>query len=92
MSQMIIANRLTDGRVVFMTRDGGWAESIADGHLTPDGPESERLLEIGQRGERDCEVVDPCLIEVTEFNGTRTPTAYRELIRATGPTIRPDGR
>jgi hypothetical protein len=83
---MIIANRLTDGRVVFMTADGGWVESIADGYLIPDG-ESERLLETGTRGERDCAVIDPLLIEVEEQDGARTPTSYREEIRARGPSV-----
>ncbi len=92
MSQMIIANRLTDGRVVFMTAEGGWVEPIADGYLIPDESDSGRMLEIGQRGELACEVVDPCLIDVTERNGIRLPTSYREQIRATGPTARPDGR
>ncbi len=91
MSQMIIANRLVDGLVVFMTAAGSWAESIADGVLipdeAPDGDESERLLEVGKDGERDCLVIDACLIEVEERNGVRTPTSYREEIRARGPSI-----
>ena len=86
MSQMIIANRLTDGVVVFMTADGAWVEAIADGYLFPDD-EAERQLELGGRGELDCEIIDPCLIEVEERDGIRTPTSYREEIRARGPSI-----
>lgn len=88
MAQMIIANRLRDGRVVFMTAEGAWVESIDDGLLIDDAAESGRMLDIGMRGERNCEIIDPCLIEVTEQDGVRTPTAYREEIRATGPTVR----
>jgi hypothetical protein len=86
MSQMIIANRLTDGLVVFMTADGGWVESIDDGCLIENG-QAEALLEIGQRGERDCQVIDPNMIDVEERDGARTPTSYREEIRARGPSV-----
>ncbi len=90
MRQMIIANRLMDGRVVFMARDGSWMDSIADGVLIVDESAAQSLFEIGKRGERDCQVVDPCLIDVTERNGVRIPTVYREEIRANGPTVRTD--
>jgi len=88
---MIIANRLGDGRVVFLTGDGTWVESIADGQLIVGESESERLLEVAKRGEQDCLVVDSCLIDVVERNGIRTPTVYREEIRATGPTVQTNG-
>ena len=84
---MIIANRLTDGLVVFMTADGSWVESIADGILIPDETEAERLLEVGKDAERNCQVIDACLIEVEERANVRTPTSYREEIRARGPSI-----
>ena len=91
MSQMIIANRLEDGRVVFMTGDAAWSDSINAGCLIFDEPESARLLDIALESERNCEVIDPYLIDVCEENGVRTPTSYREKIRATGPTVQTGG-
>jgi hypothetical protein len=91
MSQMIIANRLEDGRVVFMTGDAAWSDSINAGCLIFDEPESARLLDIALESERNCEVIDPYLIDVCEENGVRTPTSYREQIRATGPTVQTGG-
>jgi hypothetical protein len=88
---MIIANRLHDGLVVFMAADGSWEESIARGCLVDDAAESERLLGVALRSEEACEVVDPYLIDVREDNGARTPTSYREQIRATGPTVQTGG-
>lgn len=88
---MIIANRLQDGRVVFITGDGAWTDSLNKGYLIFDEPESARLLEIALRSEQDCEVVDPYLIDVSEKNGVRTPTSYREQIRAMGPTVQTGG-
>jgi sulfite reductase (NADPH) hemoprotein beta-component len=91
MFKMIIANRLTDGLVVFMAADGGWVEAIADGVLIDDeasGPDaSARLFDVAMDGERNCLVVDPNLIDVTERAGVRTPTSYREEIRARGPSV-----
>lgn len=91
MPQMIIANRLVDGRVVFMTDQDAWTDSINQGCLILDEPESVRLLDIALRSEKDCEVVDPYLIDVSEDNGVRTPTLYREQIRAIGPTVQTGG-
>ena len=88
---MIIANRLRDGRVVFLAGDESWVESIAEGQLILDEPEGDRLLEVGRQGEHDCLVIDPCLIDVAVQNGVRTPTAYREEIRASGPTVQTNG-
>ena len=35
-------------------------------------------------------VIDPYLIDVIEGDSERRPTRFRELIRAKGPTVRPD--
>jgi len=88
---MIIANRLVDGRVVFMTDQGAWTDSINEGCLILDESESVRLLDIALRSEKDCAVIDPYLIDVSEDNGVRTPTLYREQIRAIGPTVQTGG-
>ena len=87
MTKMLIANRLTDGLVVFRTEDSAWAESIAAGQLIAGDTESARLLEQALAEERDNVIIDPCLIDVTEIDGRRVPDSYREEIRATGPSI-----
>jgi hypothetical protein len=85
--QMIIANRLTDGLVVFYTDAGGWSVDIADGVVIDDEAEQERLLAAARDDETRCVVVDPNLIDVTIDNGSPRPVAIREAIRAFGPTI-----
>jgi hypothetical protein len=92
MLQMIIANHLRDGRVVFLAQDGSWVDSISDGQLILDESESSRLLEVGKRGEQDSLIIDPCLIDVVEQSGIRRPTVFREEIRATGPTVQTNER
>lgn len=84
--QMIVASRLTDGRVVFLADRDRWVESIQDGTLAESREEAAGLLEIAQRSVRDCRVVDPYAIDVTVEGGARRPASLREAIRAFGPT------
>lgn len=85
--RMIIANRLTDGLVVFYTDAGGWSVDIADGVVIDDDAEQERLFEAAKEDETRCLVIDPNLIDVTVDNGSPRPVEIREAIRAFGPTI-----
>lgn len=87
MAQMLIANRLGDGLVVFRAADGGWVESIEAGLLIGDEEAAEGLLEQSMADARNNLIIDPNLIGVTERAGRRVPDAIREAIRAAGPTI-----
>ena len=86
MPQMLIANRLTDGLVVFRASDGAWVESIEDGALVEDD-DADELLARGREDEAANLVIDPNLIPVSAVSGKRTPDSVREAIRAAGPTI-----
>ena len=88
MPQMIIANRLIDGAVVFLAPGDSWDVSIDAGTVIADDLEGQRLLGVAKQHEARCMVVDPTLIEVTVENGKPRPTAIREAIRAFGPTVR----
>lgn len=84
---MIIANRLTDGLVVFLTESRGWSVDIADGIVIEDDSDEKRLFAAAKSDETQCKVVDPNLIDVTVDNGHPRPVAIREAIRAFGPTV-----
>ena len=85
--QMIIANRLIDGRVVFMDDSGGWVNEISDGLLLAGRRDAdERLLEAEEAVEGN-QVVDPYLIDVSADGGRRRPVQVRERIRAFGPSV-----
>jgi hypothetical protein len=87
MPQMIIANRLKDGIVVFLAAGERWVPKIADGLVIEGEAERERLFATAKAHEARCLVVDPQPIDVVvEATGPR-PTAIREAIRAFGPTI-----
>jgi hypothetical protein len=90
MPQMIIANRLRDGAVVFLASGEAWATSIASGTLIDNEADATRLMAVAKRHESECRVIDPQLIEVEVADGTPRPTAIREAIRAFGPTVRTD--
>jgi hypothetical protein len=90
MPQMIIANRLRDGAVVFLAPGESWELAIAAGTVIDDQEEATRLFAVAKRHETECRVVDPTLIEVEIKDGAPRPTAIREAIRAFGPTVRTD--
>ena len=90
MPQMIIANRLRDGAIVFLAPNEAWEPAIGAGTLIDDEAEATRLLAVAKRHEGECRVIDPQLIEVEIRDGSPRPTAIREAIRAFGPTVRTD--
>lgn len=90
MPQMIIANRLRDGVVVFLAPNEGWEPAIAAGTLIDNEADATKLMAVAKRHEGDCQVIDPQLIDVELTDGKPRPTAIREAIRAFGPTVRTD--
>lgn len=88
--QVISANRLADGLVVYLTGDGGWSEQIDDA-LVFDGATAGDTALATATGSVDRQiVVDPYAIDIDESGGVRRPTRFREFIRAHGPTVRRD--
>jgi hypothetical protein len=87
MLQMIIANTLADGFVVFLTEDNSWTNDIAAGALAETDEQAESLLDLAKQAEQANLVIDPYLIPVELDAGLRKPTEYREYIRAMGPTV-----
>ncbi|HET7717900.1 MAG TPA: DUF2849 domain-containing protein [Bauldia sp.] len=83
----ITANRLDDGRVVFLDANGGWTLDVAEARLLADGPELDEATAYAQ-GQHDARiVVEPYAIDMTVIDGRPTPTRIRERIRAEGPSI-----
>jgi hypothetical protein len=83
--QMVIANRLRDGLTVFLAPGERWSEAISEGAVAQDATGAAALLAIAERHAAQNVVVGPYLIEV---GGTdRRPLAWREAIRAFGPTV-----
>lgn len=83
----VTGNRLGDGEVVFWNR-GDWRERFAEIELFADAAEAEAALE--QARAQPTVIVDPYMIEVRVEDGLPVPIAYRERVRALGPTIHPE--
>jgi hypothetical protein len=80
---LITANRLRDGRVVYLAAGERWSEAYADGVGTRDVAERDRWLAWAKTRERD--VCGAYAIEATvDASGARELTA-RERLRALGP-------
>jgi hypothetical protein len=86
-TQVITANRLADGLVVYLARDGGWSRRLADGWVSRDEAEAVRLNELAADAQKRCLVVGPYPIDVTVEGGAVKPVRLREAIRAEGPTV-----
>ena len=86
MPQSIIANRLTDGLVVFFVEPGRWAEQVDSAGVFEAGAAAQQQLVLARADEAACLVIDPNLIDVEVADGRVRPTAIREAIRAFGPT------
>lgn len=83
----VTGNRLADGEVVFWA-DGGWRERFAEIQLFADAESAEAALAAAKA--QPTVIVDPYIIEVRFDDGVPVPIAYRERVRALGPTIHPD--
>jgi hypothetical protein len=84
--QMLTANRLTDGTVVFRAADGRWVEQVGEGQVVEEAA-APALLKEGETGVARAEVVGPYLIDVALADGRPVPLRYRERIRAEGPSV-----
>lgn len=87
--QMVTANRIGDGTVVYLTRVGGWSERITDGQVSRGDEERDTLMAVAQATAEIPEVVEPYVIDIVEEAGVVRPVRYREAIRAQGPTTHP---
>lgn len=98
MPKVVIANRLTDGRVVFLAAGERWVADINQAQVADINQaqvaeaqvDADALLEIGLKLQAKQQVIDTDLIDVAVTDGVVKPTRPREAIRASGPTTRPD--
>ncbi len=84
--QMITANRLKDGAVVYLDESEGWTRNVEQGDSVP-AQSADLRMSVAQKSVAEQIVVAPYVIDV-EVGGSRvTPVRYREQIRAFGPTV-----
>lgn len=86
--QIVCANRLLTGEVVYLAAGGGWSPSPGDAAVAGTAEEATALLGAAQA--RPGEVVSAELIEVAPGPGGPVPLRLRERIKSRGPTHRAD--
>ena len=89
MTQVLTANRLQVGEVVYWNSASGWVQSLADAEILADD-KAEDVLKGAAEWVQRREVVAPYLFEVRVNEGVPKPVKMREAIRAAGPTVRTD--
>lgn len=88
--QIVTANRLRDGLVVFLAAEATWSEHIEDSLVAAEASQGEAMMEEAARAVAARRVIDPYLIDVAQKDGAIVPVRFREVIRAVGPLVRPD--
>ena len=89
MPQVVSANRLTDGIVVFLAGDA-WVERLADAQVFADAKAATTGL-----AKADADFKANLVVEVAAFDVQATsrglePAHLRDKVRAAGPTVRRD--
>ena len=82
---VVTANRLRDGRVVWLAAGGRWSERLAEAEVFA-GEAVEAGLAIGAEAEQRQEIVGPYAAEVVLAAGSPVPLRAREKFRADGPS------
>jgi hypothetical protein len=89
--QVVTANRLRDGVIVWLTPELAWSEDFAEGKPLRDETEAKAALEAAGLDVKARLVVGPYLAEFAETPEGLQATSARERIRASRlPTITPD--
>lgn len=81
----VTANRLTDGAVVWRTKESGWSDDLNDAAVVTTAQEAIALLEGAQR--RDTDAVGAYVAPVVIDGDIVLPGNLRERIRVGGPTF-----
>ena len=85
--QLLTANRLSDGAVVYLDRDGGWSTRFDEAWVVDNEIDASAFEDIGHRGECARIVVGSYLMDVVADGDAYLPIRMREKIRAEGPTV-----
>jgi Protein of unknown function (DUF2849) len=82
MPNVITANRLVDGIVVYLAADGGWTEEIGGARLAETEEETKALEAEAAKDVALRKVVAVYPMEVALHDGNVDPLSVRERIRA----------
>ena len=87
-SSVVTANRLLDGRIVWLTEQGTWSIDIACAATWPND-RIEAVIADTARHQQEQGVVGVYGVQLADQAAGITPLTVRERIRAFGPTVHP---
>jgi len=90
MPQVLTANRLSVGEVVYWNAAKGWVRHLHEAEVLADDKAEDVLKGAGVRSVQERQVVGVYLFEVRVKDGGIVPVKTRETIRAAGPSARRD--
>jgi hypothetical protein len=92
MPQIVTANRLIDGDVVFRAAGGEWVRDVNGSQVLESTADTEAANAAALADFEAAIVVDVAVIDVRVEDGLVIPVRLRERIRAYGPTVKSDYR
>ncbi len=88
--QLVLANRLDDGRAVFLTAAGNWSNKVADAAVAANEEELSALMAIAQSAEVANLVVSVTPVAADTAGNTVAPAHIKFAMQARGPSVRSD--
>ncbi len=88
--QLILANRLDDGRAVFLTATGTWSNAAADAAVADNEAELDTLMTVAQAADLANFVVSVTPVAADTSNGVTAPAHIKFAMQARGPSVRAD--
>ena len=87
--KILTANRLRNGETVYYTAAGEWSPYVTEAKVATTAEDADALAKIGAAAYAANKVIDVAVIDVNPGADVK-PSHIREVIRATGPTVRVD--
>ena len=83
--QIVTANDLLLGDVIYLTAEGGWTRDHANAQVAENAEQAEAML--ATAAAQQLKIVGPYLAEAAlDANGTPGPVHFREAFRTRGPS------
>lgn len=88
--QVLTANLVVDGEVVYWRADGSWTLELKEAAVFEAAEAEGPGLASADTAVAEQKIMDPYLFAVSLDDGAISPSSVREKIRAKGPTVRLD--
>ncbi len=88
--EILTANNLHSGGVVFLTPQGDWSPFVILAEIFANAETTEKLETSGRQAVDAQIIVGPYPVAVTIEDGVPRPVRFREQLRVGGPSVRSD--